>query len=370
MSSVARPAGPVHVGMDTSKNTIMAAVLWPGEESPVTERILSEEPSVRRLLDRLAGKAGGREWLRCCYEAGPGGYDLYRLLDSMGIACDVVAPSLIPKGSGDRVKTDKRDSRRLARLHRAGELTAVRVPSRDEEAVRDLARARTALLEDRKTAQKRLTAILMRHGRTWRGPTYWTRAHRDWIAAQKFAEPALATAVSCYRAALQTRETELAAIEAELLPWVSREPLAGPAARLMCYRGIAELTALTLAAEVVDWRRFPAARAFMGFTGLCPAEASSGDTARRGHITKAGPQTVRTALVESALAYRHPAAIGAVLRRRQRGASPDTLARSWKAQRRLHDRYVHLVSHGKTPPEAVTAVARELAGFTWAEMTS
>jgi transposase len=223
----------------------------------------------------------------------------------------VVAPSLIPKGSGDRVKTDKRDSRRLARLHRAGELTPVRVPSRDEEAVRDLARARTALLEDRKTAQKRLTAILMRHGRTWRGPTYWTRAHRDWIAAQKFAEPALATAVGYYRAALATREAEMAAIEAELLPWVSREPLVGPAARLMCYRGIAELTALTLAAEVVDWRRFPAARAFMGFTGLCPAEASSGDTARRGHITKAGPQPVRTALVESALAYRHPAAIGA-----------------------------------------------------------
>jgi transposase len=128
--------------MDTSKNTIMAAVLRPGEESRVTERIINDEPSVRRLLGRLTGKTGGRECLRCCYEAGPGGYDLYRLLDSMGIACDVVAPSLIPKGSGDRVKTDKRDSRRLARLHQAGELTPVRVPSRDEEAVRDLARAR------------------------------------------------------------------------------------------------------------------------------------------------------------------------------------------------------------------------------------
>jgi transposase len=370
MSSLARPAGPIHVGMDTSKNTIMMAVLWPGEEIPVTGRIFNDEPPVRRLPGRLADKADGREWLRCCHEAGPGGYDLYRLLDSMGIACEVVAPSLIPKGSGDRVKTGKRDSRRLARLHRAGELTPVRVPSGDEEAVRDLARARTAVPEDRKTAQKRLTAILMRHGRTWRGPAYWTRAHRDWIAAQKFAGPPLATAVGCYRAALETREAELAAIEAGLLPWVSREPLAGPAARLMCYRGIAELTALTLAAEVVGGRRFPAARAFTGFTGLCPAGASSGDTARRGHITKAGPQPVRTAPVESAPACRHPPATGAVLRRRQRGASPDTLARSWKAQRRLHARYVHLASHGKTPPEAVTAVARELAGFTWAEMTS
>jgi len=370
MCSLARSAGPVYVGMDTSKNAIMTAVLWPGDEVPATERIVNDEPPVRRLLERLAGMAGGREQLRCCYEAGPGGYDLYRLLASMGIACDVVAPSLIPKGAGDRVKTDKRDARRMARLHRAGELTAVRVPSRDEEAVRDLARARAALLEDRKTAQQRLTAVLMRHGRTWRGPSYWTKAHRDWIAAQKFAEPALATAVSFYRAALDTREAELAAIEAQLLPWASREPLAEPAARLMCYRGIAELTALTLAAEVIDWRRFPAARAFMGFTGLCPAEYSSGDKTSRGHITKAGPQAVRTALTEAAWSYRHAPAIGAGLRRRQQGASPDTLARSWKAQRRLHARYMHLVTHGKTPPEAVTAAARELAGFTWAEMTS
>lgn len=370
MFSLARPAEPVHVGMDVSKNTIMAAVLWPADEVPVTDRVFSDEPSVRRLLERIAGKAGGRGLLRCCYEAGPGGYDLYRLVEAAGISCDVVAPSLIPKGSGDRVKTDKRDACRLARLHRAGELTAVRVPSREEEAVRDLVRARAALLEDRKRAQQRLAAVLMRHGRTWRGPASWTRAHRDWIAAQKFAGPALAAAIACYRAALDTRETELAAAEAQLLPRASREPLAGPATRLMCYRGIAELTALTLAAEVVDWHRFPSARAFMGFTGLCPAEYSSGDRTRRGHITKAGPEPVRTALTEAAWSYRHAPAVGVTLRRRQAGADPGTLARSWKAQRRLHARYVHLVTHGKTPPEAVTAIARELAGFTWAEMTS
>jgi transposase len=266
--------------MDTSKNTIVVAVLWPDQEVPVTERIASDEPSVRRLLDRVAAKAGGRQQVRCCYEAGPGGYDLYRLVDSMGIACEVVAPSLIPKGSGERVKTDKRDACRNARLHRAGELTPVRVPSRAEEAVRDLVRARAAVLDDRKRAQQRLTAVLMRHGRIWRGPSYWTKAHRDWIAAQKFAEPALVMAVASYRAALATREMELAAIEGELLPWAGREPLAGPVARLVCYRGIAELTALTLAAEVIDWRRFPAARAFMGFTGLCPSEYSSGDKER------------------------------------------------------------------------------------------
>ena len=366
MSSVASAAGLIHLGMDTSKNTIVVATLLPGEQDPVTDRIANEEAAVRRLVGRFADRSA----LRCWYEAGPGGYELYRLLASMGVACQVVAPSLIPKGSSDKVKTDRRDSRRLARLGRAGELTPVRVPGPAEEAVRDLVRARAAVLEDRKRAQQRLTAVLMRHGRIWRGATYWTRAHREWIAAQRFGEPALATAISYYRATLAVREAELAAVEAELLPWAGREPLAGPVARLGCYRGIAELTALTLAAEVVDWHRFPAARAFMSWTGLVPAEYSSGDRTRRGHITKAGSEPVRTALTEAALACRHAPAIGAGLRRRQYGASPETLARSWKAQRRLHARYQHLLHAGKAAPEAATAVARELAGFAWAEMTA
>jgi transposase len=367
MSSVASPEGLIHLGMDTSKNTIVVATLLPGEESPVTDRVFNEEEAIRRLIGRFED----RSVLRCWYEAGPGGYDLYRLLTSVGVACQVVAPSLIPRGGSDKVKTDKRDSRRLARLGRAGELTPVRVPSPAEEAVRDLARARAVVLDDRKRARQRLIAVLMRHGRIWRGGSYWTAAHRAWITAQRFGEPALALAVGHYRAALEVREAELAAIEAELAPWAAREPLAGPVARLGCYRGIAELGGLTLAAEVVDWRRFPAARAFMSYTGLVPAEYSSGERTRRGHITKAGSEPVRTALTEAACAYRHVPAIGAGLRRRQAGAAPETLARSWKAQRRLHARYAHLVhAGGKAAPEAVVAVARELAGFVWAEMTA
>ena len=163
MSSVASPAGLIHLGMDTSKNTIVVATLWPGEEIPVTERIANEEAAVRRFFGRL----GDPSLLRACYEAGPGGYDLYRLLTSMGVACDVVAPSLIPKGGSDKVKTDRRDACRQARLHRAGELTAVRVPTQAEEAVRDLVRVRAALVDDRKRAQQRLTAVLMRHGCIW-----------------------------------------------------------------------------------------------------------------------------------------------------------------------------------------------------------
>ena len=365
MASVTSAAGPIHLGMDTSKNTIVVAVLMPGEEIPVLDRIWNEEGSVRHLVGRL----GEVSALRACYEAGPCGFELHRLLSSMGVACDVVAPSLIPRRAGERVKTDKRDASRLARLHRAGELTAIRVPAEAEEAVRDLVRARAALVSDRKRGQQRITAMLLRHGRAWRG-TYWTQAHEQWIAGQRFGEPALASALAHYRAALDARRAELDAIEAELEPWAARPPLAEAVARLGCYRGIAELTGLVLAAEVVDWRRFPAARAFMGFTGLVPAEYSSGERTRRGAITKAGSEPVRTALIEAAWTYRHKPAIGVTLRRRQHGAAPDTLARSWQAQRRLHARYKTMTARGKPAGVAVTAMARELAGFVWAEMTS
>jgi transposase len=351
--------------MDTSKNTIVVGVLMPGEELPVIDRIWNEEGSVRHLVGRL----GPAAQLRACYEAGPCGFELHRLLTSMGVACDVVAPSLIPRRPGDRVKTDKRDAGRLARLHRAGELTPIRVPSEAEEAVRDLVRARAALLADRKRAQQRITAMLLRHGRIWRG-THWTQAHEQWIAAQRFDEPALASALAHYRAALDTRRVELDAVEAELAPWAGRDPLAPAVARLGCYRGIAELTGVVLAAEVVDWRRFGSARAFMGFTGLVPAEYSSGERTRRGAITKAGSEPVRTALIEAAWAYRHKPAIGVTLRRRQQHASPQTLARSWQAQRRLYARYKTMTARSKPAGVAVTAMARELAGFVWAEMTS
>jgi transposase len=155
-----------------------------------------------------------------------------------------------------------------------------------------------------------------------------------------------------------------------MMPWARREPLAAGVAKLGCYRGIAELGGLTLTAEIVDWHRFPAAPAFMCCTGLVPSEYSSGDRTQRGRITKAGSEPVRTVLTEAAWAYQHAPAIGLTLRRRQAGADPATLARSWKAQRRLHGKYVHMLHHGKTPPQAATAVARELAGFVWAEMTA
>lgn len=345
-------------------NTIVVGVLRPGEEMPVVERVFHDEESIRRLI----GRFGDRRVLSVCYEAGPGGYELYRLLSSMGVACEVVAPSLIPKGSSDRVKTDKRDAIRLARLHRAGELTVIRVPTPAEEAVRDLVRARADVLDDRKRMQQRLNAVLLRQGRVWRGGSKWTMIHRQWIARQVFDEPALSGVVATYRGGLAAREAELAAVDAELAAWAVRPPWAAAVARLGAYRGIAQVTGLTLATEVVDWRRFASARAFMGFCGLIPSEYSSGPRTRRGQITKAGPVGARTALIEAAWAYRHRPGIGVTLTRRQAGASTETLARSWTAQQRLCAKYKKMTGRGKPPAVAVVALARELAGFLWAEM--
>ena len=366
MTSVASAGELIYLGMDVSRDKIAVAVLRPGEDVPAVEVISHDGEMVRRLI----GKFADRSVLRCCYEAGPGGYELYRLLASARVACDVVAPSLVPKGGSDKVKTDRRDCVRLVLSHRAGLLTAIRVPSEQEEAVRDLVRTRADLVDDRKRMMQRIGALLQRHGRVWRAPR-WTCEHRAWLDRQSFDEPALQAALRTCLAALDARDAELAVLESELRGcWASVDPLASMVRRLGCYRGIAELTGLTLAAEVADFRRFPSAPAFMGFTGLTPSEYSSGARTRRGGITKAGPQLIRSTLIEAAWACRHRPAIGATLRRRQAGQPAQTLARSWKAQQRLHATYAKLTRRGKIPPVAVTAVARELAGFAWAEMTS
>jgi transposase len=244
------------------------------------------------------------------------------------------------------------------------------VPSPEEEAVRDLCRARADLVDDRRRTRQRLKAFLLRHGRIWRDGSSWTRAHWRWLAAQSFGHPALDVTYAQYRAVLAARDAELAAVEAELMPWCAREPLTAAVCQLASYRGVADLSALTLGTEVVDWRRFASAEAFMGFTGLVPSEYSSGETTRRGHITKAGNRAVRTVLVEAAHAYRHHPAIGATLARRQTRASADTLARSWAAQQRLCGRLRRMSARHKPTGVVITAIARELAGFTWAEITA
>lgn len=365
MDSVALSAGLIHLGLDVSKNKIAVGILRWDEQVPDTEMLVNDEPSVRRLINRF----GDLGRVRVCYEAGPTGFGLYRMLRSMGVACDVIAPALIPKAPGDRVKTDRRDCRRLARLHRAGELVAIRVPTEAEEAVRDLCRARAAVVGDRTRIRHRLSKFLLRHDRVWR-QTAWTHAHEQWLLGQHFDDPALRATYAHYRAMLAARTAELAAVEADLVYWHTHGPFTDAVARLGAYRGVACTGALTIASEVGDWRRFPTARTFMGFTGLVPSEYSSGEAVRRGHITKAGNTHLRTQLIESAWSYQHRPNLGMTMRRRQQHLDPATVARSWSAQQRLCARFRRLDARKTSRNVVAVAVARELAGFLWAEMTT
>ena len=358
--------GLVHLGMDVSRDSISVAVLHPDRDVAEMDKISSDEESVRRLIKRLGRPSG----LWACYEAGPTGYDLYRLLCSMGVRCDVVAPSLVPKGRGDRVKTDKRDSRRLGGLHRAGELVAIGVPTPAQEAVRDLCRARGDMVEDLTRARNRLGKFLLRHSLVYRGGSTWTIRHQRWLANVQFEGRALAATFTHYRATVNLRDTTLEAIEADLASYFRTEPFGDAVLRLGAYRGVTTMGALCLGAEVFDWRRFPHARQFMSFTGLTCSESSSGLSQHRGAITRAGNSHIRGQLTEAAWAYQHQANLGVGLRARQQDVPAATIARSWQAQTRLSSRFHRLAARKNVKSVVAAAVARELAGFLWAEMTA
>jgi transposase len=312
------------------------------------DKISSDAESVRRLVKSL-GRPGG---LWACYEAGPTGYDLYRLLTKLGVHCDVVAPSLVPKGRGDRVKTDKRDARRLAGLHRAGELTAVAVPSPAQE------------------ARNRLTKFLLRHSLVYRDGSNWTFRFERWLSGLHFEDAALAATFSHYRYTVQLHDASLAAVEADLEHYFDKEPFADAVLRLGAYRGITHMGTLCLGAEVFDWRRFPGARAFMSFAGLTCSEDSTGLSQHRGEITRAGNAHIRGQMCEAAWSYQHRPAIGTTIKGRQEGVSPPTAARAWPAQTRLSARWRALAARKNVKSIVAAAVARELAGFCWAEMTA
>ncbi|HMK98868.1 MAG TPA: IS110 family transposase [Acidimicrobiales bacterium] len=365
MTSLAH-RGYIHLGMDVSRDSIALAILGPDSDVAITEKIPSDPESVRRLIKRVGRPSG----IWACYEAGPTGYELYRLLRSMKVRCDVIAPSLVPKGRGDRVKTDKRDSRRLAGLHRAGQLTPVAVPSPAQEAVRDLCRTRGQMVSDLTRARNRLTHFLLRHGLVHRDGSKWTQRHHAWLAAQHFDDAALVATYRHYRATVALRDNALDDVEADLRAYFGTAPFADAAVRLGGYRGMTHMGGLCIGAEVFDWRRFPKARSFMAFTGLTCWEDSTGLSEHRGSITRAGNSRIRAQLVEAAWAYQHQPAIGETLRQRLALVGPATSARSWSAQTRLCRRFHALAQRKNLKSKVATAVARELAGFLWAEMTA
>jgi len=354
-----------HIGLDVHKETIAVATLRPGA-------VLCEErviPNTPEAIRKLVAPMGDPSLLSCCYEAGPTGYDTHRLLSSLGVGCEVIAPALIPRRAASRVKTDRIDARNLARLHRAGELTAIRVPTPAEEALRELIRTREDLKADRRIARQRLKSFLLRHGRRYpKACSGWTVAFEQWLCAQVFSEPAAQKAFSHLMSAGSIRTAELAAIDAEIREAASLPELREPVGRLCCFRGIDTLSAVTLLAEVGDFRRFASAASFMAFTGLVPSEHSSGLSTWRGSITKTGNAHLRRVLVEAAWSYRHRPAVGAHLAKRLEGQEPEVVAYAWAAQCRLSGRF-HRLAQTKAQNKAVVAVARELAGFVWGMMT-
>ena len=355
----------VYVGLDVHKETIAVAVARPGRTAPeYLGAIENSSAALRKLIQRL-GPNG--EVLNVCYEAGPCGYGLYRELTAWGHRCQVVAPSLIPRRAGERMKTDRRDAVMLARLDRAGELTPVWVPDREQEAIRDLTRAREDMKAIELKARQRLGAFLLRHGRVYTGgKSRWTQAHWRWLETVKFDAPVQQIVLQEYIDAVKETQRRVAGLEAQMRTALIEWSLGSVACALMALRGVSLITAMTTLSELGDITRFDSPRQLMAYLGLVPSEHSSGGTRRQGGITRTGNGHVRRVLVEAAWNYRFPARKTRDIEKRAERTSPAVQAIAWQAQKRLCGRYRSLLQAGKEKNRVTTAVARELAGFIWA----
>lgn len=357
-----------YVGLDVHQEEIAVAAL-DGDSSRFLEfRVGGDDRGVRRLVRRL-GELGGSREVECAYEAGPCGYTLQRRLEAAGIPCAVVAPSLIPVKPGERIKTDRRDARKLAEQLRARTLTAVCAPSEWQEAVRDLCRCREDAREDLMRARHRLSKMLLRRGRVYRTGKNWTQKHRRWLLGMEWEHEAERAVFGDYLQAVEHLEERLRGLDAALEVQASQPPYREPVGWLRCFRGIDTVHALTVVAELFDIVRFRSPRHLMAYLGMVPSEHSSGATRRQGGITKSGNRHVRRVLVNAAWHYRHRPAVGRQLRQRREGQPAPILALADRAQQRLHRRFFHLLLHrGKPSQKAIVAVARELVGFLWAAL--
>lgn len=350
-----------YVGLDVHKRTIAVAMLQTGTGEVLQWEVAIEPTALKRLIRKLKPHAP----LRCVYEAGPTGYGLQRQLQGAGIECMIAAPSLIPVRHGDRVKTDHRDARKLAHLHAAGLLTAVHLPTEDEESVRDLCRCREDAQLDLVRSRQRLSKFLLRRALVFHDGNQWSQRHRTWLHGLKFSRAADRVVFEDYMLALEQHEARVAALDGQLAAVAAQDPYREPVAHLRCFRGIDTVTALSLAAELHDVRRFPTEPALMAYLGLVPSEHSSGEHRRRGGITKTGNRHVRRLLIETAWHYRHKPAVGVRLAKRRRGQPPQVIARADRAQQRLCMQYRRLVGKSKHHNTIVVAIARMLIGYVW-----
>lgn len=355
-----------HVGLDVHKQSISVALLLPGSMKAVQWEMRNEAGEVRRLVRRLRRDAGGGTVL-CAYEAGPCGYVLQRQLASAGVACQVVAASLIPRKPGDRIKTDRRDARKLAELLRAGLLTEVRPPSEAEEALRDLCRCREDARADLMRARHRLGKMLLRRDLRYVEGRPWTEQHRSWLWSLKLGHAAERMVLEDYLLAVEQVSTRLATLDAQLKELAEQEPYRERVGWLRCLRGIDTITAISVLAELHGFERFTKPRQLMAYLGLVPSESSSGASVHRGAITKTGNRHLRRLLTEAAHHCRHRPGVGAALRRRRAGQPAAVIALADRAQQRLHRRYSRLLlGRGLPVQKIVVACARELTGFVWA----
>jgi transposase len=356
------------VGLDVHAETIAVAVA----EREGEVRSLGIIPNRLESIRKMIAKLGPAKELRCCYEAGPTGYVLYWQLTQLGVACEVIAPTLVPTKAGDRVKTDRRDAEKLARCYRAGELTAVWVPDAEHEALRDLVRAREAAKKDQHRARHRLGKFLLRHGkRPVDQGKAWTKKYLEWIKIHvRFAQAALEATLQHYLDEVDHLAEQIVKLEKAIDEAVSQ---ANPEIRavieaLQSLRGVAQMTAATIVCELGSLARFESPRQLMGYSGLVSREHSSGSKIQRGAITKTGNAHLRRVLIEAAWAYQHRPNVTGYLLRRQKSLelADETKQMAWKAQHRLHKRYKALAARGKNKNQIVTALGRELLGFVWA----
>jgi transposase len=353
-----------YVGIDAHKKDLFIAMLVGDRPIPVTWQLANEPNAVRRLVRKLERETPGP--VRVCYEAGPCGYALQRRMATTRVSCQVIAPALIPRKPGERIKTNRRDARKLAELLRAGLLTEVRPPTPEEEAVRDLCRARDAR-EDLQRARHRLGKLLLRRGLHYSGRN-WTRAHRQWVDSLQWMQSAERVVVDDYLLAIDHLQARLIELDARLTEIAETAPYREPVGWLRCFRGIDTLTGILILAELHDFRRFHSPRALMACLGLVPGEDSTGEKHRRERITRTGNALVRRLLVETAWHYQHRPGVGVALMRRRKGQPTRVIAIADKAQQRLCRRFRRLAVQHTPAPKVAVAIARELAGFLWAAL--
>ena len=351
-------------GLDTHKKTIVAAIANAGRDGEI--RLYGTIANTKKAVADMVRKvtAGNRERVLFCYEAGPCGFELYHQIKKLGHECQVIAPSLIPQKSGDRVKTDRRDAPNLARLSRSGELTAVHVPDTEQEAFRDLCRAREDAKRAELVARQELLAFLLRHGLSYEGKN-WSQPHLRWLADQKMPSPAQHAVLEDGIGAAREATERVGRLTGQVIEFGQASSFKATIDAYQAMRGVSTVVAATVAAELGDLTRFDHPKKLMAFTGLVPSESSSGESRRQGGITKTGNRHARRVLVEGAWAYRFPARVSKALLKRQENLAKEVRDISWNAQLRLCKKYRKMNGQNKRHQVIVTAVAREMVGYLW-----